>query len=328
MVVPFSQGSHKGHETHVKGLILLIAVMLFPSLLPEKIGWLAAFVPLPVFYYLVTLGKKNGAILIRNGVLLSVAGALLIGSMQVLTFSLAMVPLGVAFFHAVSKRKNPVETGFIGSLLLTLAWILFWSVLGMIHQANPYTVLLEELDKSLTSGLLLYEESAGLEPETLESIRTAVQLLRNYVPKVLPALLVSAILTITWSNLVLGNWLLKKKNKGLTKWPDFVEWSLPEPLVWLVIIAGITVFLLPAPMNILGLNVLIVCSTVYFFQGLAILTSLLNKWSVPMLLRVLIYALIFIQTYGIIILSFLGLADVWADFRKLNQINETPKASV
>jgi hypothetical protein len=43
-----------------------------------------------------------------------------------------------------------------------------------------------------------------------------------------------------------------------------------------------------------------------------------------MLLRVLIYALIFIQTYGIIILSFLGMADVWADFRKLNQVDEPP----
>jgi uncharacterized protein YybS (DUF2232 family) len=67
---------------------------------------------------------------------------------------------------------------------------------------------------------------------------------------------------------------------------------------------------------------------VYFFQGLAIVASLLNKWSVPMLIRVLIYALIFIQTYGIIILSFLGLADVWADFRKLKQADENPNASV
>ena len=324
MAVPYSQGNHKGHDTHIKGLILLIAVLLIPTLLPEKIGWLAGFVPLPIFYYLVILGKKDGAILIRNAVLLSAAGALLIGSMPVLIFSFAMAPLGVAFFHAVSKRKNPVETGFVGSLFLALALILFWSVLGMIHKANPYTVLLGELDKGLSNGLLLYEESAGLEPETLESIRVAVQLLRNYIPKVLPALLVSAILTITWSNLVLGSWLLKKKDKELTKWPDFVEWSLPEPLVWLVIIAGITVFLLPAPMSIIGLNILIVCATVYFFQGLAIVTSLLNKWSVPMLIRVLIYALIFIQTYGIIILSFLGLADVWADFRKLKQVDETP----
>jgi len=328
VAVLYSQGKHEGHKAHFTCLVLLTSVLLFPTLLPEKIGWLTSFVPLPIFYYLVILGKKDGTILIRNAILLSAVGALLIGSMPVLLFSIAMVPLGVTFSQAVFNRKNPVATGFTGFLFLVLAWILFWSGLGMIHQSNPYTTLLVELDEGLSSGLMLYEETAGLAPETLEAVRSAVELLRNYIPKVLPALLVSAILTITWLNLVLGNWLLKKKDKELTNWPDYIEWKLPEPLVWLVITAGISVFLLPAPISTIGLNVLIVCITVYFFQGLAIVASLLNKWSVPMLIRVLIYALIFIQTYGIIILSFLGLLDVWADFRKLNHVEKNPNASV
>ena len=328
MVTPYSQGRNKGHKVYFTGLVLLTAVLLFPSLLPEQIGWLTSFVPLPIFYYLVILGNRDGTILIRNAILLSALGALLIGSMSVLIFSLAMVPLGVTFSYAVFNRKNPVETGFIGFLFLALAWILFWISLGMIHQTNPYTTLLVELDEGLASGLMLYEESAELAPETLESIRNAVELLRNYIPKVLPGLLVSAILTITWLNLVIGNWLLKKKDTKLTSWPDYIEWKLPEYLVWLVIIAGICVFLLPSPIDNIGLNVLIVCTTVYFFQGLAIVASLLNKLSVPMMIRILIYALIFIQTYGIIILSFLGLADVWADFRKLNQDDAPPNNSV
>ena len=328
VAVPYSQDRHKGNEAHFAGLIILTGVLLLPTLVPEKIGWLASFVPLPIFYYLVILGIKDGTILIRNAVLLSAVGAFLVGSIPVLIFSFAMVPLGVAFSHAVFNRKNPVEAGFIGSFFLILALILFWSGLGMIHQTNPYTTLLVELDEGLSSGLLLYEESAELAPETLDSVKDAVELLRNNIPKVLPALLVSAILTIAWLNLVLGHWLLKKKDKDLITWPDYGEWKLPEPLVWLVIISGITVFLLPAPTRLIGLNVLIVCTTIYFFQGLAIVASLLNKWSVPKLIRVLIYALIFIQTYGIIILSFLGLVDVWADFRKLNQTDENPNTTV
>jgi uncharacterized protein YybS (DUF2232 family) len=328
VAVTFSQGRHKDIKAHVTGLFLLAALLLFPTLLPEKIGWLTSLIPLPIFYYLVILGKKDGTILIRNAILFSAVCALLIGSLPVLVFSLAMVPIGVAFSHGVFNRKNPVETGFIGFLVLVLSWILFWTGLAMIHQTNPYTTLLVELDGGLSNGLMLYEETAELAPETLESIRSAVELLRNFIPKVLPALLVSTILTITWLNLLLGDWLLKRKDKELTTWPDYIEWKLPEPLVWLVILAGITFFLLPSPISTIGLNVLIVCTTVYFFQGLAIVASLLDKWSVPLLIRIPIYALIFIQTYGIIILSFLGLADVWADFRKLNQINETPKASV
>ncbi|MBW2466744.1 MAG: DUF2232 domain-containing protein [Deltaproteobacteria bacterium] len=328
MAVPYFKGRLSGQEAYKTGLILLTAVLLFPTLLPEKFGWLTSFVPLPIFYYFVILGKKDGTNLIRNAVLLAAAGALLTGSLQVLIFSLVMAPLGIIFSNAVFNRRDPVETAFIGSLIMALTWILFWSVVGFIHQTNPYADLLLQLDEGLAAGLKLYEESAELKPEALRSVRTAVELLRNYIPKVLPALLMSAVITITWMNLVLGNWLLKKKDKELTVWSDYIEWKLPESLVWLVISAGIMVFLLPTPIDSIGLNILIVCITVYFFQGLAIVASLLNKWSVPMFIRVLIYALIFIQTYGIIILSFLGLADVWADFRKLNQSGENPHHSI
>jgi uncharacterized protein YybS (DUF2232 family) len=324
VAVPYLHGEKRDHSPHLAGLILLTAVLLLPALLPEKIGWLASFVPLPIFYYLVVLGKKNGTLLIRNAILFSVVGTLLIGSMPVFIFSLAMVPLGVAFSQALINKKNPVEAGFIGCVFLLLAWVLFWSGLGLINQANPYTVLLKELDQGLVNGLLVYEESAELDVKTLEKIRDAVDFLRTYIPKILPAVLISAILTITWLNLVLGSWLLKKRDEKLTRWPGYHEWKLPESLVWLVIISGVSTFLLPPPFDSVGINLLIICVTVYFFQGLAIVSSLLNRWSVPMLIRILIYALIFIQTYGIIILSIVGLADIWADFRKLNKNSDPP----
>jgi uncharacterized protein YybS (DUF2232 family) len=150
-----------------------------------------------------------------------------------------------------------------------------------------------------------------------------IELLKSIIPKVLPAILVSAVLTITWLNLVLGVWLLKKRNNNLISWPDYSRWKLPDSLVWPVIFSGIAIFLLPSPLDIIGINLLIICATVYFFQGLAIVAGLLNRWTVPMWIRICIYALIFIQTYGIIILSFVGLADTWADFRKLNKLQET-----
>ena len=328
MAVPYFQGIYKGGEAQFAGMILVAAMLLLPTLFPEKIGWLASLVPLPVFYYLVSLGKKKGTIPIRNGVLLAAGGALLFGSLPMLIFSLTLVPLGIALSHGVFARRSPVASGFIGFLILALVWFLYWTGLALLHQSNPYTTLLAELDNGLSSGLLLYEKSAELAPDTLESVQSAVQLLRIYIPKILPALLVSALLSTVWLNLLAGNWLLRKKNTALTPWPEYDEWKVPDPFVWLVVLSGAMFLLLPEPLSMLGLNGLIVCCTVYFFQGLAIAASLLNRWSVPRLIRVLIYALIFIQTYGIIILSFLGLVDVWADFRKLNQAGDNGNSSL
>jgi uncharacterized protein YybS (DUF2232 family) len=327
VAVPYFQGKYKGSEAQYAGMILITALLLLPTLLPEKIGWLASLVPLPIFYYQVRLGKKPGSILIRNAISLAAVGALFFGSLPMFIFSLTMIPLGIAFSYGVFNRKSPVATGFIGSLVLACTWLLYWSGLAIVHQSNPYGILLHELDTGLSSGLMLYEQSAETAPEILESVQRAVGLLRIYIPKILPALLLSALLSIAWLNLIAGTWLLKQKDKELSSWPDYSEWKLPEPFVWLVVLSGVVFLLLPQPLSIIGLNGLIVCSIVYFFQGLAIAASLLNRWSVPRLIRVLIYALIFIQTYGIIILSFLGLVDVWADFRKLNQAGDNQNSS-
>jgi len=319
VVPPYFQVRHRTGSVPFVGLLLLAAILLLPTLFPEKTAWLTTFVPLPFFYYHVRSGEREGLFLIRNAILLAAGGALLFGTLPLLLFPLSLVPVAIALSYGVFHKKSPVTVGLTGTLVLAATWILYWSGYGLLHQANPYTELLLELDAGLRNGLVMYEKSAGLAPETLENVHKAVELLRIYIPKVLPALLISSILGTVWLNQMLGNWLLEKNAPEITTWPEFNKWQIPEPFVWLVILSGVMFLLLPQPASIIGLNGLIICCTVYFFQGLAIAACLLNRWSVPRLLRALIYALIFIQTYGIIILAFLGLLDVWADFRKLNQ---------
>jgi uncharacterized protein YybS (DUF2232 family) len=328
VAIPYFQGKLTSREPQLLGLLLLVAAFLLPSLHPGKMGWITSLIPLPVFYYLVRLGKKEGSQLIRNAIFISGGAALLVGSLPLLIFSLTLVPLGITFSLALFNRASAVETALKGALVLGVIWILFWVVFGFIHATNPYTSLLNEVDKGLTSGFALYQENAELPPETLEAIKAAVDLMRVYVPKVLPSLLISVVLCTTWLNLALGNWLLKSKDANLTPWPAYKDWQLPDRLVWGVIIGGALLILLPAPLSTIGLNIIFICGTMFFFQGLAIVSSFLFKWSVPRPIRFLIYGLIFIQTYGIILLSFLGLADVWADFRKLNQVNDNHAGTV
>ena len=118
-----------------------------------------------------------------------------------------------------------------------------------------------------------------------------------------------------WLNILMANWLLKKK--GIAAWEDFQELKLPEWLVWIFILAGLGLF---GPsqslLNNLGLNLLIITGTLYFIQGFAVISSLFNKWSVPNPVRVVFFFFIIIQAYSIILLTLLGLADIWLNFRK------------
>lgn len=155
-----------------------------------------------------------------------------------------------------------------------------------------------------------------LEPEQALEVESAISRLRGILPRVMPGLLFTTLLNTIFLNMVVGQYFLRRKKPGLVTWPPFATWRLPEPLVALVIVAGFCLLVPTQIIKDIGINLLLVAGTLYFFQGLALLTSLLNRWSVPGVLRALIFLMLLVQAYGIALLAITGLIDVWADMRK------------
>jgi uncharacterized protein YybS (DUF2232 family) len=311
-----------GQEARI-GMAILIAVFSLPAINPDMTGWLCGLVPLPVFYYLIYLGKDQGFTIIRNAILLSGGIALIFGSLPLLIFSLTLVPLGFVFFQSAQQKKTPAQTGLNGILVLGAAWLLFWTGYGVIRHINPYQELLSALDEGLTLAFGMYLEQSELPANAITNFEIAIEQLRIFLPRVMPALLTTGILYTVWMNQALGNWLLKKREESLAPWQDFQKWQLPDNLVWGLIFGGASLFL-ASPLTTLGLNIIVILGAVYFLQGLAVLISFLHKWGLPMPLRILIYAFMFIQSIGVIALALLGLTDTWADYRKLNPKPEKP----
>jgi uncharacterized protein YybS (DUF2232 family) len=121
-------------------------------------------------------------------------------------------------------------------------------------------------------------------------------------------------INVVFLTMVIGQWLLNRKDRALSSWPPFAEWRLPDKLVAVIIVAGVFVMLPGAILNDVGLNMIFLVGTLYFFQGLSVINALLTRWQAPF--WILIVSLVFFQVYGFIFLAVLGLADVWADFRK------------
>jgi uncharacterized protein YybS (DUF2232 family) len=82
---------------------------------------------------------------------------------------------------------------------------------------------------------------------------------------------------------------------------------------------GVGTFLPIAGFRTVALNILILLSLIYSFQGLSVAVFYMNKWNVPILMRSFFYVMMIVQTFGTIILLVLGIADVWLDLRKINK---------
>jgi uncharacterized protein YybS (DUF2232 family) len=99
-------------------------------------------------------------------------------------------------------------------------------------------------------------------------------------------------------------------------------WKLPEVLIWGLIGSGVGVLLGGGVVKIVALNVLLIVLACYFLQGLAIICHFFRKNRVPPILRTLGYILVVSLNPLPVIVTGLGVFDLWVDFRKPRKTNE------
>ncbi|MEA2084058.1 MAG: YybS family protein [Thermodesulfobacteriota bacterium] len=303
---------------NTKYLVTAISVAIFaiPAVIPGKFQWLQCFMPLPVFYCLTRFGPRQGASLTSNSILAASAIAVIFGSLQVMFLSFSLLPLGFHLAIAARKKENLMRTGVMGVVLMIAILFALWALISVVYGTNPYERVLTDLDKGIQTTYEQYMSSSEYPPETLEQLGQVFDQVRLIIPRIFPGLLISGTLFIVWLNLSLGQTILKRRNPALIPWEDLREWRLPDPLVWSVILTGVALFIPVRLLNTVGLNMIIILGELYFFQGLAVITFMFNKWKVPRPIRIFIYLILVIQAYGVVVVAAFGLADVWADFRK------------
>ncbi|HPM00850.1 MAG: DUF2232 domain-containing protein [Candidatus Cloacimonetes bacterium] len=89
------------------------------------------------------------------------------------------------------------------------------------------------------------------------------------------------------------------------------------------VIAGLGLIIYK-PTSTLGINLILPCLALYFIQGLSIVWFYFGKMiaNSKMLIVISIISLL-INPYLILMISFIGFVDNWADLRKLNKMEET-----
>ncbi|MEJ2640992.1 MAG: DUF2232 domain-containing protein, partial [Desulfosarcinaceae bacterium] len=103
-------------------------------------------------------------------------------------------------------------------------------------------------------------------------------------------------------------------------YPDFGplnHWRAPEQIIWLLIGSGLTMLLPSQGIKLVGVNTLLVILTIYFFQGMAIVSFFFEKKKMPRPFRIMLYTLIALQQVLLLVVIALGVFDLWLDFRKI-----------
>lgn len=294
----------------ITGLIFAVAATV------PLIGIAAAIlVPMPVMHYRAKHGRS---------IALAIASITVFGLWTILAipagdmlFLLGLLTIGIALGEWID-RSFSVER-LVGTVCIAVAGVVLLAMMvaGAVTGQGVIDMVTGYVNKSLDLWLQWYTRS-GAGAADLEKIRNALEQLGRALTYMMPAMILSTTLVITWINLLLARTVYRWRQQPFPDFGPLIQWSAPEPMVWAAISSGLLVLLpLGTPLTVIGGNAALVVVTIYFFHGIAIVHFFMEKKKIPRALRVLTYSLVVFQTLLALLIAGLGLFDLWLDLRKL-----------
>jgi uncharacterized protein YybS (DUF2232 family) len=306
-------------ETASSGMILRNALIgtVLTVVLHAAAGFLGPlgvlvyiFVPLPVAYIALSRGltPATGAVLF-SFLFLAVTGGFGSGFSYLLQFGIASLVLSLML--CMGRRWDAAVVAGVMTSLLTgaIALSLFGSFRGVSLGEMVRSYVQHEVDRAMN----LYRE-AQLSPDQLQEMQRIVDHMAAFLITTWPALSV----IVTGTVLLATVFFLTRFSKGQYQiaGPPFASWKVPEKLIWVLIIGGVGFLLGSGAMRVLALNLLTIVLPIYFLQGLAVVTWFFQKKNVTPFFRRLGYMLVLLLNPLPLLVTGVGIFDLWIDFRK------------
>jgi uncharacterized protein YybS (DUF2232 family) len=300
----------------INGFLITSLIFLISVFIPI-IGFVAAlFIPLPILFYRLKLGRKPGAIVFAAAGIVMIA---LIGGISVdVLFFAGLLLLGFVLGELFELNLSIEKTVLYACGSALLAGFVSLLISSVLSGEGIYTIVSRYVEKNLELTLALYR-SMGMPEESIDLISRSLDKIRHALVSIVPALVSASTLFVTWTSILLARPVLQ--NRSLS-YPDFGAlnvWKAPEYLVWGVIGCGLSLFLPSAALKTISMNCLLVLMTVYFFQGIAIVSFYFNKKRFPRIIRIFLYTLIAVQQLVLLVVIGLGFFDLWFNFRRLEK---------
>lgn len=292
-------------RSNVEGAFLaaLTVILYLASIYLPILGILVSFLcPLPVMFLVIRWDARLG---ILAACVASILVLVLAGLMQAITCLLGFTLLGVIMGVTIKKGYTFLETIAVNTGVSLLSKLALIGVALLIVGQNP-----------LTENFSFLEETIAKVPWISQNLPDAQNFV-NLMKLVLPALLVVASLFDTLCNFLLGRWVGGRIGLSFPAVPPFSEWRLPKSVFWVFILGW--VFILFGGSSVLGkigINVQIVTQLLFLLQGLSLVYYFLGRYIRSKVARASILVFLLFQPLFSFLLSWLGVFDVFLDFRK------------
>ncbi len=311
MMEPVLENSSKEIISGIAINIILVAISLFSPVLAVLCPF---FIPLSVLFYRIKLGRYACL-------------AMLFVTIAMLCFFFGNLSFGLFFFGGLFLTgfflgefilmNMPVEKViFYVCASMAVAVIFCMMAFSLITGNDIVNLISEHIAMSLNEVINIYHD-IGISQENIEIVEASFEKVQYILVSIMPAVFLCFVVSVSWITLLFARILFKKKKLFFPEFGKLNCWRAPDYCVWFVIGCGLIFFLPDNGLKIVALNMILILMTVYFLQGIAIVSFYFEKRKVLRSVRYFLYFILAVQQLATILVVFLGFIDIWVDFRKL-----------
>ena len=294
-----------------------IATTLLCLLGASWIGPLGSFLNLLTPIAAAYVGMRFG---LRSGVVVVVVTCALLQQLAT-TYTLAayigIFGVSSLLLPAFLRRHIPWDKSIfyatVGSVVATVA-MLFAAVI--VSGAGLHDLINQMILSEVQQAMQIYRDTGFTEAQ-LQEMQQVMDGMAGFIRESFYGLYVVSLLVIQ----VLCLLLLQrfKGNSYRISGTSFPHWRVPAVVIWLLIAAGFSLLVPVDVVALIGRNLLIILLPLYFLQGMAVVSSFMQKKPYPPVVKGLIYLLLLILNPLPIIITCAGVFDLWIDFRRPRQ---------
>lgn len=301
-------------------VFLTIAGLFTATQMPFLGAIVLSFAGLPAF--LIILAWGGIWFLLYSALTVIVTGLVGNFSLAALLIPMLFVPAAV-LSGTIKFGYSPLKAVGITLLVSTLFSTASWGIAtGMdkkellpVEQqfSNQIATIEQQLGKLQASG--------EATPESIETIRESVKETFDFLILLVPVTFIFVWHLISLTVFYAGAYRLAPRlGYELMAFPGFATWRFDWKVIWLFIVGWTLFFLssgvegIPASdtLRTIGANCLAISKIIYFIGGFSLLFFMFDKYQIGSLSKVSLSCLALVLTQAVV---WLGIIDVWADFR-------------
>lgn len=295
----------------------------------------AGIILLPVPSTILITGGR-----IRDGIICAViacTAVALIYSDFVLMPIMAILIAAISFLYKNSISKDKSKLFTISSIFSVFcgAVVLYFVINSAVYRVNYISEFIKSYNTSIDWAInLIFGDELISKYSSLfliddSQFRSMLEQWRNilkFIPYIIPGILIFMFSFISVINYAITSRLLVKFNINIRPFISFKDWDIPWYYCWGMILSLVLILIpyggqnLSKILDIAGFNLLAIFGPLYLVLGVSVIWGLMDKFKVPPVWKIGIFILLgLLLGVTILILLFIGLIDIWINFRRLER---------